>query len=306
MYHQIILDRLLDCINLLENNHVFGDEQDSLLFLMKDRAGIMLGWINYMTFESGDIPMVNDSAPAIAPLTRELNEYASRKGLLSQSSVPLPISNLKESGYRRFNGANYECMVDVGEIRPDFQPGHSHAGTFSFVVQYQNKPFIVDTGVSTYEKNARRAEERSTSAHNTVQVQNKNSSQVWGGFRVGRRAKIKLLQEDNFQIVAQHDGYKPVFVHERKFNFQPYKIEISDQDALKGTMILTARIHFHPDVNCKVTGNMVVCDNIKLEFNGHSSLKISEYMFAAQFNQLKPSKMVEIIFDSQLKTTISF
>ena len=308
MYHQILLDRLLDCINLLQNNTVFKDEQPALLTVMQVNARNMLNWLNAMTFENGEIPMLNDSAPAIAPPTRELNNYATGLKLVSE-----PFTNgkfhlaLNDSGYRRFNSSLYECIVDVGEIGPDFQPGHAHADTLSFVLQHRHQPFIVDTGVSTYEKNERRSCERGTSSHNTVQFEDKDSSEVWGGFRVGRRARILSLQENNSRIIARHDGYKHYgFIHERAFQFTENRIEITDENAAKGGLKLTARIHLHPDVKCTPEGNRIDCEGIQLEFTGHSSLKIAEFMFAAQFNRLIPSRMIEITFDKQLKTIISF
>ena len=57
------------------------------------------------------------------------------------------------------------------------------------------KPVFVDTGVSTYEKNEKRQTERQTSAHNTVVINNEDQSQVWGGFRVAKRARVKNLKE---------------------------------------------------------------------------------------------------------------
>ena len=85
MYHQIILDRVLDCINLLQNNKLF-DGQESLLIFIKEKSENMLQWLNCMTFSNGDIPRFNDSATGIAPSTQQLNEYAMRLGLISEKT----------------------------------------------------------------------------------------------------------------------------------------------------------------------------------------------------------------------------
>ncbi|MTI19401.1 prenyltransferase, partial [Fulvivirga sp. RKSG066] len=92
MYHQIILNRLLDCINLTQNNHNYIDKE--LNMAMLNTAKKMLSWIEVVTFHNGDIPMVNDSTYGIAPTTAELQEYARR---LKITWAPL---NIKESGYR--------------------------------------------------------------------------------------------------------------------------------------------------------------------------------------------------------------
>ncbi len=50
MYHQIMLLRVLDCINLVQNNNWKNHE---LLELFISKAEIMLGWLNTITYENG-------------------------------------------------------------------------------------------------------------------------------------------------------------------------------------------------------------------------------------------------------------
>ena len=77
---------------------------------------------------------------------------------------------LKESGFRKFRNRNFEMLVDVNGLTPPEAPGHSHADTFHFILHVFGDPFIIDTGVSTYEPSKLRIHERSTLAHNTVVV----------------------------------------------------------------------------------------------------------------------------------------
>ena len=81
---------------------------------------------------------------------------------------------MKECGYRKLCSTHLEAVVDVGNITATYQPGHSHADTFNYELRIDCRPFVVDTGISTYNKTARRQYERSTSAHNTVTVGNKD------------------------------------------------------------------------------------------------------------------------------------
>lgn len=147
MYHQIMLARVLDCINLLKNN-VWKDKE--LLTLLESKAQTMLGWLEAITYGDGTIPLLNDSTNGIAPTTKELTQYAAHLALRTQH---LP---LKESGYRKVLKETYECIVDVGNIGPDYIPGHAHSDTFNFELHMNGKPIIVDTGLSTYETNATR------------------------------------------------------------------------------------------------------------------------------------------------------
>ena len=242
MYHQIILERLLDCINLIQNNQAFKN-QDKLLPLMRTKAEKMLTWLNEITFSNGDIPLLNDSAPGIAPTTKQLNRYANSLNLQPGSFNPEPgTSNLNtepqhlqlsSSGYRRFNSTNYECIIDIGQIGPTYQPGHAHADTFNFVLNRYNESFIIDPGISTYEANETRLKERGTEAHNTVTVSGKNSSEVWSSFRVAKRAKVEIISDHRNLVTAEHNGYRKVHVlHQRSWTFDEKEIRITDK--LKG------------------------------------------------------------------------
>lgn len=120
-------------------------------------------------------------------------------------------------------------IFDVGDIGPDYIPGHAHADIFSYELRIDGKPFIIDTGISTYEKNSRRQYERETQAHNTVQVDYLSSSKVWGGFRVAERAKIGYLKEENNRITARHDGFRQIEIeHQRIFEMNDAEIIIID------------------------------------------------------------------------------
>ena len=69
MYHQIILYKVLDCIQLIKINKWINDD---LLMLLEDSASKMISWLGEVTFENGDIPCVNDSTFNIAPNSEEL------------------------------------------------------------------------------------------------------------------------------------------------------------------------------------------------------------------------------------------
>lgn len=288
MYHQIMLFRVLDCINLLENNSREKD-RDFLVFL-NQKASLMLGWLKSITFKNGDIPLLNDSTNTIAPTSKELFEYADRL------DMEVIQNKLKESGYRKIKNNSYECIIDIGNIGPDYIPGHAHADTFNFVLQVDNKPFIVDTGLSTYETNARRTLERSTSSHNTVEINSKNQSDVWGGFRVANRANIVDIKEYDNILEATHDGYKKDNVfHTRKWKFEEGKITI--EDSLSKSADAVARIHFHPDITKSEILEKIVLENIELKF--------SEYLYSPAFNINVNATVIEIPFKENLKMEIN-
>ena len=107
MYHQIMLFRLLDCINLVKNSSYKNQE---LLKFLTSKAELMLGWLKNISYENGDIPLFNDSANCIAPTSKQLFEYANNLKLIIKNST------LKESGYRKIDKEKYESVIDIGEV----------------------------------------------------------------------------------------------------------------------------------------------------------------------------------------------
>lgn len=171
----------------------------------------------------------------------------------------------------------------------------------------QGKPIIVDTGISTYEKNERRQFERSTSSHNTVQVNSFDSSEVWDGFRVARRARVIFLEENSTGITARHDGYRHLgLLHERTLTISGNVLKITDNITGKNQVPSIARIHLHPDVRFQKIDNIISIDGLKIEFLGQDSIYLSDYLYAPQYNTLIPSIVVEITFYNQLNSIFYF
>jgi hypothetical protein len=305
MYHQIILDRLLDSINLLQNNKRF-DDQEELLEICKTKARLMINWLEQMTFSNGDIPHFNDSTDGIAPSSHQIFEYAKRLDSPLLSLSHSLFSPLSASGYRRYNGMNYEAIIDIGEIGPSYQPGHAHADTFNFVLNVKNEPFIVDTGISTYNPGEVRLKERGTAAHNTVTVADKDSSEVWSSFRVARRAKVKILKENQQTIVASHDGYKRFgTIHQCGWEFSENQIQI--KDSLNGK-ITEGKAFFWlaPGlIPIKEGANKIKINNSRLEFDNATGIKIVKTKIPNGYNRFAENFKIEIAFKEHLNTTIT-
>lgn len=297
MYHQIMLFRVLDSINLVKNN----DWKDrELLPLLRQKGAIMLGWLDTLTFPDGTTPLLNDSAYRIAPSPPALKSYA------ASLDVKTERKPLSESGYRIRETDRYKIVVDVGRVGPDYIPGHAHSDTFSFVLYKEDKPLIVDTGTSTYESNERRMVERGTAAHNTVMLDGLEQSEVWGGFRVARRAYVFGLEENEASITARHDGYRGRVgaIHERKFVFNENSIKISDNIISKRLHDARFRIHFHPDIEPQIEKNRVyLCGEATIVVT-NADIALSHYHYAPEFNRLEPAYVLELAFNKEMEIEI--
>ena len=293
MYHQTMLFRVLDTYNLVSNNDSFNRE---LIPILKSKAELMLGWLQQITFSNGDIPLVNDSAFGISPTTHELLEYGSRLGLHPK------IVSLNESGYRKFNGDKFEMVADVGHIGPDYIPGHAHSDTFNFILYKEGSPFIVDTGTSTYNAGERRDIERQTSSHNTVKIGEYEQSETWSSFRVARRVKPVVLIDSLTHLSAKINYVTTDASHQRDFTFSEKEILISDKVDSKAKA--ESYIHFHPDVEFSIAGNIVKSGSSLLTFSGARSIESESFLYAPMFNILVASKRIVIEFEGQLDLSI--
>lgn len=296
MYHCIMLDRILDCINVTISASK-EQQSDSFLERLKTKAIKMLGHLESMTWEDRTIPLFNDASYNIAPSANELFEYADRLNLTWS-----PIT-LKDCGYRHFISEQKELFIDIGNVCASYQPGHSHADTFTYEMRINGKPFIIDTGISTYDKNARRDYERSTPAHNTVSINNMNSSQTWDGFRVGNRAKVSVLSGGNTFINAVHNGFGRGLKHNRKFNITDNQFIIEDiiSDRQQGV----SYIHLAPTVVVNSFSNSFIDTNMaRISLLGASSVTISKGKAATEFNKTADICIAKIEFHSHLIQTI--
>ena len=280
MYHCILLDRILDCCNISCANIVF-EGQEALNSFLKDKASLMLGHLESIVYENGDIPMLNDSAEGIAPAAHELFDYARRMG------IGWTKQYLRECGYRKWTKAGYEVVLDVGNITATYQPGHSHADTFNYELRVDGQPFIVDTGISTYEKNSRRQFERSTVAHNCVSPDGADSSDVWGGFRVGRRCNSQIIYESENSVVACHDGFdKPC---KRKLELSEDGLVV--EDWYEGDAV--SYIHIAENA-----------DEQRIHIDGATEVLVKEHMYSTEYNRFHKGIVFQVHFNGYLKYTI--
>nr|WP_301005333.1 alginate lyase family protein [Lunatimonas sp.] len=297
MYHQIILFRVLEALDYLPI-------ESKLNPLLLEKAKKMLAWLQAMTFSNGDIPHFNDSADGIAFNSLGLIDYARKLNILPENNHQLGVS-----GYLLFRLGMYECAVDAAAIGPSYQPGHGHADALSFILYANGRPLLVEAGTSTYNDCPQRQLERSTRSHNSVEVNGQNQSEVYGAFRVGRRATVNIHEVGDDVLAASHDGYKSPFgiTHRRKFQFENERLTIIDTLSGKKAKEAIASFHFHPDVIVNTEADQIVLnDDTVIHFEGAYNLTSESYQFSIGFNQTLSATVLRVYFTTKLHTTINF
>ncbi len=252
MYHALALEDMLDLINLLR---AAGRPVPDAWPVVAAR---MAAWLAAMSRPDGRIALFNDAAFGIAPANEELLRYAAALGIEGAESPSLQRRLLADSGYLRAEVADAVLIIDAAPVGPDYLPGHAHADTLSFELSLFGQRVFANGGTSRYGLGPEREAERGTAAHNTVVVDAADSSEVWAGFRVARRARpfgLRVNQDaSGTEVSCAHDGYtrlpgRPV--HRRRWHLRTGSLCIAD--TVEGRCdSAVARYHLHPDVACEV------------------------------------------------------
>lgn len=306
MYHALILEDMLDLLNASAAWPQCIPE--TMRATLAASASRMLGWLSSMTHRDGGIAFFNDAAFGIAPALAELVAYADRLGVAIGATFP----RAADSGYVRAEAGDAVVLIDVAPIGPDAQPGHAHADTLSFEMSLGQQRVLVNSGTSTYDIGPLRAFERSTAAHNTVEINGCDSSEVWSSFRVARRARVHGidLQEGpaGMSIVAAHTGYerlpgKPW--HRRRWSLQPGRLVIEDEVSEHGVRKAVARFHFHPDVVVESPSVIRLPDGreCRCSVDGGQAEVVAS-MWAPEFGLRLPSACISITLMARRSTWI--
>lgn len=255
MYHATLLGDLLDLIELADIAALGPLRVARESFV--NAANRALTWLDAMTHPDGEIGFFNDAAIGIAPNPQRLAGHAA--SLLGPRTLParpaLDLRVLPESGYCRVDLPHASAaLLDIAPLGPDYLPAHGHADTLSFELSLFGTRLFVNSGTSLYGESEERVRQRGTAAHNTVTIDDADSSEVWGGFRVARRARATLHAAEagpkRVVVHGSHDGYRRLpgrNIHSRRWTFGPDTLQVDD--TITGRFrSAVARLHLHPAI----------------------------------------------------------
>jgi uncharacterized heparinase superfamily protein len=262
-YHCQVLADLIDVAELLQasgRDRAAGmrapvAELTSTIDEMRRWLGVVLG-------PDGQVPLLNDGYP----VSREL------LGALRPDPDPLtpehPLLVLPETGLVRAAVGGWHLLADVGPPCPRSLPAHAHADTLQCLLHVDQVPLLIDTGTSTYEPGPARRYERSTAAHNTVEIDGADSTEVWAAFRAGRRARVTGLaarsESSGVTCEAAHDGYRALGGrprHRRRWSLTGDGLRVDDLITGRGRHDIAIRWHLSPATTAQVTNGTALITN---------------------------------------------
>lgn len=247
MYHAIALADFLEVISLLDAIGVLVPPE------VRARVSAMVDAFAVLSRPDGTLHLFNDAANGIAP-TRPWIDRLSRLAIGREVPEVEGVFQLPATGYYgtvdRANGDR--IIVDCGEPGPSYQPGHAHCDLLSFELDLGGRPVVVDSGVHGYEGDPFREYSRSTRAHNTVMIAGREQSEVWGTFRVARRAVVRgarvQARDGEFSFVGECSPYHDRNTrHRREIRLDGDIWSVVDRVDGGGGLSLQSFLHLHPD-----------------------------------------------------------
>lgn len=213
MYHALAVEDMLDLLNAMGRRPGVVAAED--LRRISEPVAAMRRFLAAVCHPDGEVSFFNDSAMGVAPTAERLESYARGLGLPVPPVIGGGAVVLQPSGFARLERGGAVLLADVGPIGPDYLPGHAHADTLSFELSIGGHRLLVNSGTSQYGVGEERLRQRGTAAHNALTVGGADSSEVWGGFRVARRARVGSVRLDDsgdpqgpVRLGASHDGFR--------------------------------------------------------------------------------------------------
>jgi uncharacterized heparinase superfamily protein len=220
----------------------------------------MVQFLRLMCHPDGEISFLNDAATGMTPPTQLALQALSIQGYdneIGDSEQKQLFTPLVDSGFYVVHDSvrRSHLIFDCGKMGPDFQPGHGHCDALSYSWSYLGERVVVDSAVDDYYRgDAWREYYRSTRAHNTVLIDGQEQSEIWGNFRVGRRAHpVPATWKVDKRLIAirgGHNGYDHLpghVMHHRHIALVDDTILIVfDSITGKGQHSADSFVHFHP------------------------------------------------------------
>lgn len=290
MYHSRLVYLLLTLYNT-------GCEE--IQAIVKPVLGPTLDALGRMVHADGQIALLNDSAFGIINTPGTLFDYGRRQSAWDRMGADRDVGTwaLPDAGYYGYRGEDGSYIIcDTGRMGPDYIPGHAHADIFTFELSLRGQRVIVDSGVHDYEVSEMRKYCRSTHAHNTLEINGIDQSEMWGAFRIARRGRPRDVNwkptPKGFELTAWHDGYRRLSgapVHHRFFTYLNGGF-LGVIDRVSASCAVTCRsfLHLHPNCSCERQGDNTVlviypAGRFLVKYSGSGRMDCLEGQYCPEF-----------------------
>lgn len=292
MYHKIILEDILRVYTVLRStSHTL--DADKLLPTIR----VMSEAIGSLEQGFERTPLFNDSGNNISKSTRTLLKACEQ----AAGSAESKRTEFPDSGYYRLNQDNYVVFFDCGDIGPKYMGGHAHNDCLSFEMAAEGKVVFSNSGTGQYQGELRPFF-RGTSAHNTIMVDDREQSELWGEHRVGRRISKIKAEKAGKVLIGQFQSYQGDSFR-RRLRWKNHTLEISDEVKSSGDHIARQFLHLVPGyqfVRDAISVNVVSDHKVvaRITFPADSDILIHTEgqitTYAADFGKYEKKDVLEV------------
>lgn len=216
---------------------------------------------------------------------------------------------LAAAGYYRARAEDALVIMDAGRCCPDDLPAHAHADALSFELSVGAQRLVVNAGTYAYQDMHWRNRLRGTAAHSTVAVDDADSAEVYGAFRLGRRPRAvageRRAEAGGVRLAGHHDGYRGLgLIHRRALLLGNDGRCLEGEDRLEPRGAVSARhaaarFHLHPDVAVTPAG----ADGARLALPGGQAwrfaapgerVRVEDGVYAPRFYEMRATRQIVV------------
>ena len=172
--------------------------------------------------------------------------------LLQSGSRTRPLKSMPHSGYERLCAGRTQVVMDTGIVPAPSYGRRIHAAPLSFEMSFGRDRVIVNCGTSPVPGNWREML-RSTAAHSTVTVEDRNACTIGEDGIITRPLVSKAVRCDEGdvqKVEASHNGYtaRLGLIHGRTLTLDSEGEVLKGEDILAGPagVAFAVRFHLHP------------------------------------------------------------
>lgn len=250
-----------------ENTPLFGDYDDGYVLDLGRREGDFRAWLAAaaVLFERPEFKRASGGFSECAAWL--LGEGAAERfERLAVQSNRIESREFASSGYyllqagEAWDDERISVLFDCAELGYGAIAAHGHADALSFTLRAFGADVFVDPGTYDYFTYPEwRDYFRRTRAHNTVEIDGLDQSEITGPFMWGARAVAKCLEwsptAEGGVVAGEHDGYQrlsdPVR-HRRRLSLDGASRILTVEDEIAASDAHQVRMHLHLGETCVV------------------------------------------------------
>lgn len=241
MYHKMILEDILRIYVVLASANHKGDAEKIIPTIRKMTSvisGIEKGFSRTPLFNDAGNNVSKNKYGLVKAAGRicgdendRYNEQRLEKNYSCEDNEQKALTRtaFPESGYYKLDFRNITVLFDCGEIGPAYMGGHAHCDCLSFELAVNGRMIFVNSGTGQYQGKLRTFF-RSTPAHNTIMIDDREQSELWGEHRAGRRiSKVRGIgnaDANGYAVTGSFESYlgdrfrrKIKWISEKRFVF---------------------------------------------------------------------------------------